>query len=105
MAPPPAITPLSGALRRGGGTVVCGSAVALVSTLVSSFGASPRLGYLAAVAVALPSLLYLGASRASLTHQRRRALAAQTCALALPCVLIARLAGARLAGGSAMAGG
>ena len=52
----------------------------------------------APVAIAAAGLAYLGVLRASISHQGKRRLAAQTAALALPAALLGRVCGWQLRG-------
>ena len=106
MSPPALISPHASALRIGGSMLASGAMLQLVGWMLeagmrapSPSGRRPPSFWPASNAVYLPlllgglGLLYLGSLRASITHQMRRKLAMQTCAVAVPCVVLARWAG------------
>ena len=106
MSPPSLISPLASAGRIGGSMLASGGALLLIGWLLeaglrapstsgrrspSFWPASSSVYFL--LLVGCVGLLYSGSLRASITHQQRRKLALQTCAVALPCVVLARWAG------------
>lgn len=122
MAPPPAVSALAASVRISGGMLLSGVPLLLLvaacsdSTpdgLRSSSHAAPppsaldaflhcSPSYMLLLLAAALALCYLGSVRATITHQERRLLALQTCALALPCVVLARGAGSMLLRGASV---
>mmetsp|Transcript_28712 Transcript_28712/g.73643 ORF Transcript_28712/g.73643 Transcript_28712/m.73643 type:complete len:145 (+) Transcript_28712:154-588(+) len=104
MSPPPAITAFAAGARLGGSALVCGGALPLVAMLAhrasQATDTTPMAGqtYWLVLALAVLALAYIGSLRASITHQARVKLSVQTAALALPCILLVRLAATFLAG-------
>jgi len=96
MAPPSEISEWQAASRVGGGVLVCGGTLPLCFALFSLSRPGPA-AFSLLLGVALAGLAYLGALRASITHQDKRRLALQTAALVLPCTLLPHLAGGHLA--------
>ena len=110
MAPPPAIGAMAASVRITGGTLLSGVPLLLLAawpagTLTADRPsvASPvdaflhcSASYLLLLSAAALALCYLGSVRATITHQEGRKLALQTCALAFPCVVIARAVGSAL---------
>jgi len=103
MAPPPDITSTSAAIRVCSGALLGGGLLLLLQSLghqlLAAYVAPTVLAhhmYWSLLAFAIVGLGYLGALRASITHQRKRYLAMQTIATALLCVMLARSAGSML---------
>ena len=102
MPPPAAMAASSAALRVGASALVCGGALPLVGALLSrrqhaeeqaDAFASPLASHSTTLFVGAAALCYLGSLRANITHQGRRRLALQTCALGVPMVVLARVGG------------
>lgn len=102
MSPPPAMSPSTAGVRVGGSAAVCGGALPLVTMVLHRASQSmddeslSPFAHLLLLGLAAVALGYLGSLRAAITHQGKSRLALQTVGLALPCVLIARLAGSYL---------
>lgn len=99
MSPPAAIGAFSAGARICGGSIVCGGALPLVAALLvrfERFASDPTAAYLVLVAVAACALAYLGNLRAAITHNSRKRLSLQTLVLAVPVVVLARVAGGLL---------
>jgi len=117
MSPPSGIPPLAAAARLGGGMLFSGGVVLLATAALGSPGrsgsgveAAPSSGwwhcssaYLAVLGLAVVALCTIGSLRASITTQQRRRLALQTCASAMPAVLLGRVAGSMLLSGALQA--
>ena len=100
MSPPPPLTALSAASRFGGAVLVCGGCLPLLSLALDRGRAQANASastYMAVLCLSVLALAYIGSLRASITHQARGRLAAQTALIALPCVVFAKIAGAVLA--------
>ena len=108
MAPPAGISPLAAGLRSAGGMLLSG-ALLLGALAFFSFDTerdhharrAPSLfamsrPYVLVLLLGIAALCYLGTLRAAITHQERKRLALQTCAIALVCAGLARLAGCSL---------
>ena len=104
MAPPNAMHAAALGVRVSVAALVAGAALPLCAAIV---GRIPVVGGLVVdehdpsfglVAIAAAGLAYLGVLRASISHQGKRRLAAQTAALALPAALLGRVCGWQLRG-------
>ena len=104
MAPPNAMHAAALGARVSVAALVAGAALPLCAAIV---GRIPVVGGLVVdehdpsfglVAIAAAGLAYLGVLRASISHQGKRRLAAQTAALALPAALLGRVCGWQLRG-------
>lgn len=91
MPPPPELNAWQAATKMGGGVLVCGGTLPLCYALFSLSRHGPA-AFALMLGVAMASLAYLGGLRASITHQSKRQLALQTCALVLPCTVLPHLA-------------
>lgn len=95
MPPPSSLGAMEISILVLAGSLLFGCALPLAHLLLeSTLSDSLRMFVLWSIASLL--LAALGALRASCTHQGRRRLALQTAMLALPCILLARLAGEQL---------
>eukprot|EP00908_Phaeocystis_cordata_P012658 Transcript_23656.p1 GENE.Transcript_23656~~Transcript_23656.p1 ORF type:complete len:320 (-),score=96.52 Transcript_23656:327-1175(-) len=92
MSPPPDLTAVQAAAKLGGGVLVCGGMLPLCYALFS-LSRPGGAAFALVLGVAMAGLAYLGALRASITHQGKRQLALQTIALVLPCTVLPHLAG------------
>ena len=109
MSPPPQISPAAAAARAASGMLLCGGPMLLAQLILERIvdndaEASSRVGALRSSSRVYVSMLVLGALamaalgswRAAITHQQRGRLALQSCALVIPGMLLARLAGVTL---------
>ena len=95
MAPPSELSGIESAGRVGAGCLLCGAATPLTYAALLLY-VSAWSAYVLTLLLATAMLCYLGVRRAAITHMGKRVLAAQTASLLLPCLVLARLAGARL---------
>ena len=102
MAPPPSVSALAAGARVCASTVVCGFVPPLgamlahrASQVADSAPLAPST-YALLLALAAVALGYLGVQRAAITHQGKTRLAMQYLGLALPTVVLARVAGGLL---------
>ena len=112
MSPPPSISTVSAGVRIGGGTFCSGALLLLVTCgLDRIIGEAPgghrsdaswsstTTSHLLLMLNGILAVGYVGALRAAVTHGRRHHLALQTCAIFVPCALLARVAGSILLAG------
>jgi len=102
MAPPPSVSALAAGARVCASTVVCGIVPPLgamlahrASQVADSAPLEPST-YALLLALTAVALGYLGVLRAAITHQAKTRLAMQYLGLALPTVVLARVAGGLL---------
>lgn len=110
MSPPPQISPVAAGLRSASGMLLGGGPMLLAHVLLDRVAGNDAVaashrpavlqpgsrGYVFMLVLCALAMAALGSYRAAITHQQRRRLAMQTCALAMPGVLLARLAGVML---------